>query len=383
MQVESFVFFVEGLALSRDFDLGNAHFCSQVEGRLRLDELAGKSRTTEFVRGILEEKKLAKHTVVEVRAVDEQTARSHLRECVDVLTALTLRTNNSKHFGHFGLAGDLTSARDDTLHVGDEFVGLGARHVGHIKGLGLSNEEVRALVKSREFEFLHKALRAEERNEGQRRALQGIWYFAMSVRALDDDISVLLASAAIEAWVLQEQEGKTYTAARAVAWFSCLEPGNLCGRDRTPCPYLLLNPANQDDRGRLRVLKALHDEREKVKQAAKKVAGRKVIPVFDGWTCSQWSRGAKWYDLRSEVAHGRVSDDPDAIEDIEEERHNKRFWIATRVLNPVLNWLEDHPDSPARDLASEIAALQKPDNWETIVGLIDRKAFDQPCPYIA
>lgn len=380
MARESLVFAINELTLECGIELGRTHLFGREEGIQRLQELSEKQNTLEFVRGILDDKKGARITICEIQGDDVASARAHLRQCVDVLTALTLRTNRSKHFGHFGLPGDLVNAREDIFHVGQEGVGLGSRYAGHFQGLELDRSELAQLVSSREYKYLHGALRVEMRNEGQHRALRGCWYFAKSVRELDDGISMLLASSAIEAWVLAEREGRSLNAARTVAWFSCLGPDDLCGRDRSPCPYLLLNPSRKNDLTRLKKLKKLHDQREEAARTASRVAGRRIHPQSDGWTCSQWSRGAKWYDMRSVVAHGRVSADPDDVAEAEDERHNKRFWIATRVLDPILNWLEDHPDTPAEDLKAALKSLSTPANWETILDLIDREAFDCPCP---
>jgi hypothetical protein len=272
------------------------------------------------------------------------------------------------------------AAQDDAFQVFEDHVRGGRQLKGHFRGLKLCSNEVVDLVASREFHYLHRALSSDSRSEGEERAIQGCWYFAKSVRELDDGISMFLASAAIEAWILPKFQGRSLNAARAIAWFSCLEPGDLCGRDRNPCPYLLLDPGRKEDLDRLYKLKELGNERESLARVVKRNPERFIKSPADGWTCAQWSRGAKWYDLRSAVAHGRAArEDSD---DTEAERHNKRFWIATRVLNPILNWLEEHPATPAEDLLKALSDLQRPGNWDVITDLIDRRDFSKPCPYV-
>lgn len=382
MKMSSLVLSIEGLTLESNLRLGHVLMYGSELGNARYEELLSKPEIPTRLVEVLKSSPYINRTIVEIEGDDIAVARAHLRECVDVLTALTLRSNRSKNFGHFGLPEDVVSKREEVIRAGATGVGISIRHVGHFIGLELSGMEITQLVESREYKFLHSALIAEIRNAGQNRALKGCWYFAKSVRELDDDISVLLASAAIEAWILVEREVKpTYNAARAIAWFSCLGVDNRCGRDRAPCPYLLLDPRDDRDSKRLRKLKDLHDQREASAREARRATGQRAELLPDGWTCSQWSRGAKWYDMRSVVAHGRVSDDPNDIAELEEERHNKRYWIAGRVLDAVLNWLEEHPITPAEDLVEALSSLRKPDNWETILELIDGNVFDQPCPY--
>lgn len=376
MATKSLVYVIEGLELGASLDFGHVRLYEREAGRERLRKLATLEKNIDFVRTNIESKIDELITVAEIDLValqtdDDQKATEHLREVVDVLTTLCLRGVRSSVIGLFGLPGDLVRARVDALHVREvdgqsDHVVFGARNAGHYTGFEMTADGVRGLTESREYKFMHRVLGSRNRRRGEQRAVRGCKYFAKSVRERDDGIAMLLAAGAIEAWIVPERaQGTSYEFARAVAWFSCFPPA-MCGRDRNPCPYLLLHPG--EDGMRLRNLSDLS------KRRAKKMR-RDPTTAVDGWTCSMWTMGVDWYKHRSDVAHGGER------KALEKERQNQRFWIATYLVDGILSWIEDHPAKPAEDLREHLGGLERPADWDTVVDLIDREDFSRPCPY--
>ncbi|HEX7134429.1 MAG TPA: hypothetical protein VF228_17785 [Iamia sp.] len=224
----------------------------------------------------------------------------------------------------------------------------GIRRLGPPMGWTFSDESRAEWEASEPYQFLSRALAADEPSEGERRARVGAELIARAVREHRPDLKMIGIAAATEALLLRREQGsQTYRLARYGAWFGCgLRHDDLCGRDRPICPYLHLVPGDP----RLKKLRTLGN-------------------TYVGWRCSKWHRVVDWYAARSNAAHG----DPSSVDSKEAER--AEYWVIHDLLDPVLLWLRDHPDDPVGDLEAEINAVQDPDGWVDMLA-----ALDSPTP---
>ena len=78
--------------------------------------------------------------------------------------------------------------------------------------------------------------------------------------------------------------------------------------------------------------------------------------------CSEWHQAVDWYDLRSQILHGRRSDIP------ADDADTALFWVLKYLLEPILYWLSQHENDPIASLKSEIAALPAVPDWEARLG---------------
>lgn len=167
---------------------------------------------------------------------------------------------------------------------------IGFSRQGEHPGWTFSNDEDwrRAPV----FEWVGQAIGRADATEAQRRAL--IALESLSKAIIDQRLTMKMVQVVtvLEALLLDDKRtGQTFTLARHVAYFGCgRQDNNLCGRSRETCPYLELDPAVEKD---LRKRKRLRT--------------RGAQPP---WRCSEWHQVVDWYDLRSEILHGRQRDIP-------------------------------------------------------------------------
>jgi hypothetical protein len=76
------------------------------------------------------------------------------------------------------------------------------------------------------------------------------------------------------------------------------------------------------------------------------------------WHCGERASYSRWYELRSAVAHG--DDDPVTSE----EASQAEYWIFMWTLEPVLQWLVEHPVKPLEALDEALAALGPVPHWQ-------------------
>ena len=76
------------------------------------------------------------------------------------------------------------------------------------------------------------------------------------------------------------------------------------------------------------------------------------------WHCGERASYSRWYELRSAVAHG--DDDPVTSD----EADQAEYWIFMWTLEPVLQWLVEHPVKPLEALDEALAALGPVPHWQ-------------------
>jgi hypothetical protein len=129
----------------------------------------------------------------------------------------------------------------------------------------------------------------------------------------------------------------------------------MCGRDRDACPYLILNPDEKSNRPLLNNL---------IFEGSSKA----------GWRFLCWSAIIDWYDERSTTVHGRNTGQPTGT------ASEVRYWIATQLIDPIIDWLALHRESPIVDLQSELNNLSKPAGWEQKFDRIKKKDWQVLTP---
>jgi hypothetical protein len=88
---------------------------------------------------------------------------------------------------------------------------------------------------------------------------------------------------------------------------------------------------------------------------------RKLAEIGPPWRCGEWLSYAHWYDLRSSVAHG--DDEPVTAE----EASQAEYWIFMWTVEPLLQWLVEHPGNPLGELDQALAALERVPDWQNPV----------------
>jgi hypothetical protein len=256
----------------------------------------------------------------------------------------------------FGLPGDIYRSLLRFVVIRGGQAGIGGRFRGQQPGYTLTDEAYQDWQESKAFSFLSDALIDPTATEGVRRAVVGTRLFSRAAAERRPEMQVLLASAALEAWLGLRDRAQTQTLllARHEAWFGCgLEQGSLCGRDRPACAYLQLNPHDRHDRARMTAL-------------------RKLGATDPSYQCSEWLDFMEWYDLRSAAAHGEplTADDNVASKAL--------FRISHHLCEPILQWLSAYQDDPVGELEKAIAALLPPPRWDATVSLLDQlRSSDQ------
>lgn len=277
-------------------------------------------------------------------AIDE------LRASLDVLRLFQL-SRQAGQSTSFGLPGDVGEARIGYIAIW-EHSAPGHRISGEFLGFTFTQESCEDWANSTPFRYLSDSLADPSPTEGARRAVTGARLLARAATEYRPDLKMLGVMAALEAWLLNRQSGpQTLRLARHMTWFGCGLPREyLCGRDRPICPYLYLSPNCRLDRGRLKSLRDLGNTRV-------------------AWRCSKWHQAMDWYDARSDAAHG----DPGGVD--AKEASTAEYCVLHYLMEPILDWLREHPEDPVADLEAAIDATQKPDSWPRMI-----EALDSPNP---
>lgn len=317
MATTSLVCVIEGLELGASLDFGHVRLYEREAGRERLRQLAALEKNIDFVRANIESKIDEPITVAEIDLV-------------------ALKTDDDQ------------KAAEHLREVVDVLTTLCLRGVrSSVIGLfGLPGDLVRARVDAlhvREVDGQSDHVALGARNAGH--------YTGFEVTA--DGVKGLT-------------ESREYKFIHRVLSSRNRRRGEQ--RAVRGCTYFAKSVRERDDGMRLRNLSDLS------KRRAKKMR-RDPTTAVDGWTCSMWTMGVDWYKHRSDVAHGS------ARKALEKERQNQRFWIAINLVDGILNWIEDHPATPAEDLREHLGGLERPADWNTVVDPIDREDFSRPCPY--
>jgi hypothetical protein len=282
-------------------------------------------------------------SIAEVPGGDIDSAIDEVRAALDALRLFQL-SRLERTSATFGLPGDLYRSRIEYVSVWKNSA-PGGRFRGEAIGWEFNQDSYDDWCGSTGFQFLSASLADPSKSEGARRAAVGAQLLARAAREHRPDLKMLGVASALEAWLLRRQPGaQTLRLARHVTWFGCGRRDNsLCGRDRPICPYLHLSPDVGQDHKRLKVLRDLGD-------------------AYVTWRCSEWHRVMDWYDARSGAAHG----DPTAV-----DTKHAEFWVTHYLMEPILDWLREHPDDPVGDLEATLAAIDDPEGWQAMVDALD------------
>ncbi|HEX2322304.1 MAG TPA: hypothetical protein VHJ18_25260 [Streptosporangiaceae bacterium] len=181
-------------------------------------------------------------------------------------------------------------------------------------------------------------------DEGARRALLGVQLLSQAILEYRPAFKILNLVIALESMLLERNHGpQTLRLLRRATYFTCGRAyDSMCGRDRAACQFLALDPAIRGDRQQLDWL-------------------RRLAEMGPPWRCSEWLSYAHWYDLRSSVAHG--DDEPVTAE----EASQAEYWIFMWAVEPLLQWLVEHPGNPVEELDQALAALEPVPDWQNPV----------------
>jgi hypothetical protein len=72
-----------------------------------------------------------------------------------------------------------------------------------------------------------------------------------------------------------------------------------------------------------------------------------------------------WYDARSGAAHG----DPASVDP--KVASSAEYWVTHYLMEPILDWLREHPDDPVGELEAAIGTIDHPDGWSAMVDALD------------
>jgi hypothetical protein len=290
---------------------------------------------------------------------DIDAALDDVRSSLDVLR-LFQASRSYTQTTVFGLPGDIYRSKIDYVSVWLKGSAPGWSYRGDHVGWTFTAELYDDWVSSSAFQFLDASLRDPSATESAQRAVIGAQLLARAVVEHRPDLKMLSVASALEAWLLERQAGpQTLRLARYASWFGCGQHNNdLCGRDRPICPYLHLSPNDKRDRERLRTLREL--------------GGTNVR-----WRCSEWHRLMDWYDARSDAAHGA----PVAVDT--RFASSAEYWATHYLMEPILDWLREHPGDPVGDLETEVNAIADPDGWQAMLVALDspRPPSEPPLPH--
>lgn len=286
---------------------------------------------------------LEQGTVALVEAADIDAALDLVTQATDLLRVF--QKKGARHrTTMFGLPGQLYRSHVRYLTVGDR-AGPGVRNRGEAVGCTFDDAAHDAWLGSRTFTSLAALVGVDHPlEEGHRRALLGVQLLSQAVLEHRPAFKILNLMIALESMLLERQKGQqTLRLLRRVTYFTCGKASDsLCGRDRPTCQFLKLDPGNKADQKQLDRL-------------------RKLAHMGPPWWCGEWARYEHWYWLRSAVAHG--DDQPVTAKDASKAE----YWIFMWTLEPLLEWLVEHPASPLVELDKALAALGPVPDWQNPV----------------
>ncbi len=284
---------------------------------------------------------------------DVDAAMEELRESLDVLRLFQLSRQTTQSTS-FGLSGDIRASLVEYVAIWEKSA-PGSRFVGDYVGFTFTEDSYNDWANSTAFQFLSGSLADPSPAEGPSRAVTGARLLARAATEHRPDLKMLGVMAALEAWLLNRQSGpQTLRLARHVTWFGCGLPENdQCGRDRPVCPYLHLSP---DCKGGISRIKKLQE----------------LGSTYDAWRCSEWHRVMDWYDARSDAAHGN----PQSVDT--KEANSAEYCVLHYLMEPILNWLREHPQNPVADLEAMIDGVEEPGGWQEMVKAINSQDRSVP-----
>lgn len=325
-QVGDYVIPIEGLSISRSFSVGPVRFFKSAMDL----SFASEVDWAATIESPFVSNSLIENAVACVAAKSPAESFDFVGQALDVLRIFQYGIVRSAHYTHFGLPGEIRSRRIFYLRHNEFGNGFGFSSLGLHRGFELSEDGINSWEGAADqLRFAASAIGNPSASEGSKRALSGIRYFSKSILTDDPDLRILLIMASIEAMLSSGSKSPPrFTLSRYLAYLSCWKSGTCGEGSRPPCPYLQLDPS----RGDIGLLQKLE----------------KLALNHSGLMCSRWQIVNSWYDTRSGFVHGNAHDtDPD-------EARNFAYWAYMQYLSPVLDWLFNHPDEPARALREEL-----------------------------
>lgn len=338
--VRRFIIPVEGLTIPEPWDVGPVRLRPAAEVLPELRTASGAAWRGDWFEEKVESASLT--TFGDVGAENFDDAFDHVALAVDVLRVLQHVRHYTTQLTQFGISGGLPQTLIPYGVHEDGRAGYGTSLRG--EAIGWTFPDTQEWRSAAAFRWAAEAIGTPQPTEAARRALIGLQLMSQALVEHRPALKMVQLVTALEAWLLPQKRGThTYRLARAVAFFGCGRHNNdLCGRSRETCLYLGLDPGSRPDLGKLKKLR---------------IAGEQPP-----WRCSEWHRVVDWYDLRSEVVHGRGP----TIE--LREARNALFWAMRYLAEPILAFLSEHENDPIDALESEIAALPAMPDWEARLG---------------
>ncbi len=236
--------------------------------------------------------------------------------------------------------------------------GIGWFRIGHVTGVGLTEETCSAFDSSPFNSVCAAAIGAGDVTDAQRRGLIAIRLASQALLSHDPSIQTVLSMTAAEVLLFGPTEDSAkLQLARRSAFLLCGSPdGTLCGRGRDSCVILTTDPNAPAGRKATRKLRALGD--------------------YDySWRCSEWHRVLDWYDTRSAVVHHGHAVSRDSASLVV-------YWLLHDLIPHTLRWFREHPDDSIGALLAGLAQLPDPPadqpDFDTVYNeLADRGVFKE------
>lgn len=203
---------------------------------------------------------------------------------------------------------------------------------GAVPGWRFSAEDHAAFCEDPGFTYLGSCvgLSPDQTSAMRRRLILGLRLFNNAILDYDADRKLLSIVNALEILFAEDDwQGKAYGLARRAAFLSCSVPiGSMCGRDRSSCPYIAVDPGR------------------KVPQALKDLVKRSETDA--SVLCSHYRFAFDLYQWRNGAVHEGASG-----KDFEEVE--RAGWeVAQWVLPPLLAWCADHPEDDIGAIEQDI-----------------------------
>lgn len=301
---------VEGLVLPEEWTVGPVRFAPEDDIVSRLEQPEPAHPIFDFFQQRMKDLKV--RTMAGVEATDLDAAIDLVAQGVDVLRLFQHVRYWMCELTYFGLVTEIDHGIVPYVQEVGERSLIGIRRQG--ESLGWTFSDDRDWRTADAFHWVAGAIGEPSAGEAQRRALIAVQSLSKAIRL-----------------------------ARHVAYFGCgRQQDNLCGRVRDTCPYLELDPTDPHQREKL-----------------KRLRSKGIRPP---WLCSEWHQVVDWYDLRSELVHGRRgSISPKAA-------NEALYWVVRYLVEPILEWLSHHDRDPIGALERDISLLPAGPDWEARLG---------------
>lgn len=346
---------VYALAVPKEWRVGRATFWPSGRLRTRLESIVKRQAKSHgddaHLRWELEQldEELADFKWASASAVgiDMNEAREVVRDSIGVLR-LYQRSLTNMNLDHqtFGLEPEVSHAVLHHFNITNGRIGLrGTSSVG-IPSFGwtFTPEHIDRFAALPEYQFLDAALRAEPRNDLQKRATTALRFLSLATAMLPDPVRVVLVATALEELLadLQKADRRTVVARRA-AYLSCgREFNDAYGPGGRPACLFLASKRTPE-----------------VKAARAAVVARGDDPPF----CSWYYEVLTLFDTRDLVLHER-------LEKLRKSAGANFEAQVDEAIRNLASWAQRSGSSSIADLDAEIDAYVAANyrDWPTAVG---------------